>query len=77
MGTTALCKILVLDVPDKLCLETDFYNFTDEIFASQFPDELESIWDSIYEDRDSEKQVIFPYIDPEWITNVIINMELW
>lgn len=61
-------QVLILDVPDALCLETDYYNFSDEIFAFQYPKELESCWKSIYEKRHSEKQVIFPYIDPEMIT---------
>ena len=56
-------KVLVLEVPDLICLETDFYNFSDEIFAHLYPEELESIWDSIYEKRNAEKQVIFPYIE--------------
>ena len=60
-------KALILEIPDELCLETDFYNFCDEIFAQQYPDELSSIWESIYENRDAERQVIFPYIDPEMI----------
>ena len=60
-------KVIILDIPDELCLETDFYNFSDEIYAHMYPDELDSIWESIYEKRDSEKQVIFPYIDPEMI----------
>lgn len=64
---TSEWKVLVLDVPDELCLETDFYNFSDEIFAYQYPNELESIWESIYEQRESERQVIFPYIEPTWI----------
>ena len=60
-------QVFVLEVPDELCLETDFYNFSDEIYAHMYPDELESIWDSIYEKRDSERQVIFPYIDQNMI----------
>lgn len=63
-------KVMVLDVPDELCLETDFYNFSDEIYAHMYPDELESMWDSIYEKRESERQVIFPYIDPNMILMV-------
>lgn len=60
-------KVMILDVPDELCLETDFYNFSDEIFAYNYPEELDSCWDSIYEKRNAEKQVIFPYITPEMI----------
>lgn len=59
--------IFILEVPDELCLETDFYNFSDEIYAHMCPDELESMWDNIYKERDSERQVIFPYIDPDMI----------
>ena len=66
-------RALVLDIPDELCLETDFYNFSAEIFAHKYPDELESYWDSIYDKRNSEKQVIFPYIDPEMI---IMSLDL-
>ena len=50
MNFTSESKVLVLEIPDELCLETDFYNFSDEIFAYQYPDELESYWDSIYDD---------------------------
>ena len=64
---TSTYKVLVLDVPDDLCLVTDFYNFSDEIFAYEHPEELPSVWNSIYSLRDSEKQVIFPYIDSAWI----------
>lgn len=63
-------KVLILDVPYKLCLLTNFYNFTDEIFAYRFPGELESIWDSIYKFNLSDDiQVIYPYIDPEFVIN--------
>jgi hypothetical protein len=71
MDFTKEWKVLVLDIPDELCLETDFYNFSDEIYAHQYPDELESYWDYIYEKRESERQVIFPYIDPKWIVQEI------
>ena len=60
-------QVFVLEVPDELCLETDFYNFSDEIYAHMYPDELESMWNSIYEKRENERQVIFPYIDPNMI----------
>jgi hypothetical protein len=63
-------KVMILEVPDSLCLETDFYNFCDEIFAHLYPEELESYWESIYEVRDCEKQVIFPYIEPSMILAV-------
>lgn len=61
-------QALILDVPDEICLETDFYNFSDEIYAFMYPKELESCWASIYEKRNSERQVIFPYIEPDMIT---------
>ncbi|MCR0531744.1 JAB domain-containing protein [[Clostridium] innocuum] len=64
-------KIYVLDIPSELCLETDFYNFTDEIYAYQYPNEMESVWNSIYEKRNSERQVIFPYIEPSMIVGEI------
>lgn len=64
-------KIYVLDIPSELCLETDFYNFADEIYAYQYPNEMESIWNSIYEKRNSERQVIFPYIEPSMIVGEI------
>lgn len=61
-------KLLILDVPYKLCLLTNFYNFTDEIFAYLYPGELESMWDSIYKFNLSDDiQVIYPYIDPEFV----------
>lgn len=66
-------KVLVLNIPNELCLETDFYNFADEIFAHMHPDELESIWESVYEERESERQVIFPYIEP---TMIEMQMEI-
>lgn len=64
-------KIYVLDIPSELCLETDFYNFADEIYAYQYPNEMESIWNSIYEKRNSERQVIFPYIEPSMVVGEI------
>lgn len=64
-------NVLIMEIPDELCLETDFYNFADEIYAYRYPGELESIWESIYEKRDAERQVIFPYIDSTWIKQVI------
>ena len=67
-------RVLVLEIPDELCLETDFYNFCDEIYAYRWPDELSSIWESIYENRDAERQVIFPYIDPSMI---ILERNIW
>lgn len=63
-------NVIILDIPDEICLETDFYNFTDEIYAYQYPDELSSIWESIYDDRISEKQVIFPYIDKNMVIEI-------
>jgi hypothetical protein len=60
-------QILILDVPDDICLETDFYNFSDEIFAYENPQELASNWDKIYEKRESGRQVIFPFIKKEWL----------
>lgn len=64
-------QILILEVPDEICLITDFYNFSDEIFAYENPNELDSAWENIYSNRDSEKQVIFPYIDEEMIVKQI------
>ena len=65
--------ILILEVPDELVLETDFYNFVDEICAITGIDtSIESIWESIYDLRPNrEKQVIFPYIKKEWIIKCI------
>lgn len=63
-------KLFLLDVPDEICLETDFYNFSDEIYAYEFPEELSSHWENIYSNRKSEKQVIFPYIDDSMILSV-------
>ena len=64
-------KIYVLDIPSELCLETDFYNFADEIYAYQYPKEVESVWNSIYEKRNSERQVMFPYIEPSMVVGEI------
>ena len=33
-------NILILEVPDEICLETDFYNFTDEIYAYEHPEQI-------------------------------------
>lgn len=63
-------KVYLLEVPKEICLETNFYNFSDEIFANEFPDELESKWESIYADIVAEKQVIFPYIEESMIKEV-------
>lgn len=65
-------KILILDIPDKLCLATDFYNFSDEIYAHEFPNELKSVWNSIFDVRgNSETQVIFPYISKDMVVEVL------
>lgn len=56
-------QVFILDVPDDLCLVTDFYNFSDEIYAYENPRELASVWENIYSDRIAEKQVIFPYFE--------------
>lgn len=56
-------RVFILNVPDGLCLETDFYNFSDEIFFSE-QSEPSSNWDSIYNIVESrERQVIFPYME--------------
>lgn len=67
IGATGSTKVLILEVPSEICLETDFYNFSDEIYAAQFSDELESMWETIYQKRNAERQVIFPYIDKTMI----------
>lgn len=65
-------KALILDIPDELCLATDFYNFADEIYAHEFPNELKSIWNSIFDVREnSETQVIFPYISKEMVVEIL------
>lgn len=63
-------NVLILEVPDDICLATDFYNFSDEIFAYEFPNELESNWENIYSERKSEKQIIFPYIDESMLIKI-------
>lgn len=57
----------VLDVPDELVLQTDFYNFSDEIYASECPGEFKHSWEDIYKDRGQEMQCIFPYLEKSWI----------
>ena len=65
-------KILILDVPDNLCLATDFYNFADEIYAHEFPNELKSVWNSIFDVREnSETQIIFPHISKDMVVEVL------
>lgn len=65
-------KVLILDIPDELCLATDFYNFADEIYAHEFPNELKSVWNSIFDVREnSETQVIFPYISKEMVVEIL------
>lgn len=65
-------KVLILDIPDELCLATDFYNFADEIYAHEFPNELKSIWNSIFDVREnSETQVIFPYISKDMVVEIL------
>lgn len=64
------CVCLLLDViPDNIVLVTSFYNYVDEMYAEEFPDELESIWDSIYnlEDGNHEQQGVIPYISKDMI----------
>ena len=60
-------QVFILEVPDEICLVSDFYNFSDEIYAYENPGELDSMWENIYSTRKSEKQVIFPYIDESMI----------
>jgi len=53
-------------VAKEIYLEINFYCFSNEIFDNEFPYELESEWESIYQQYDDvEKQVIFPCIDKE------------
>ena len=61
--------MLVLEVPDDIILETDFYNFVDEICAiTGIDSSIESMWETIYDlQPNRERQVIFPYIKKEWI----------
>lgn len=65
---------LLLDVPDHLVLITSFYNYTDEMYAEEFPDELDSMWDSIYDLEKSsyEQQGVIPYITKDMIIDSII-----
>ena len=44
-------KVYVLDIPDELCLETDFYNFSNEIYANSYPEELDESFH--YSDRNN------------------------
>ena len=69
---------LLLEIPDDLVLITSFYNYTDEMYAEEFPEELESIWDSIYDLEHSsyEQQGIIPYITKDMIIDTeIIKIE--
>ena len=61
-------NVFILKVPSNIILETDFYNFSDEIYAYMFPESLCSLWHTIYNVRKAEKQIIFPYIDENMIT---------
>lgn len=64
-------KVFILEVPKSICLETNFYCFSDEIFAYEFPDELESKWETIYMPYENvEKQVIFPFIEENMIKEI-------
>lgn len=85
-GEQQSCRMIVLNIPDELILETDFYNFTDYIYAVTESDEevcdvfsfetndassiREMLWESAFSKRVSEKQVIFPYIKKEYIKDV-------
>lgn len=70
-------RVLVLNVPADLCLETDYYNFSDEIYASCYPDEINSNWESIYDLQPKrEKQIIFPYMEYSMVlSKELINLE--
>ena len=60
--------VLLLEVPKNICLQTDFYNYTDQVYKNECDDgSVTAEWDSIYEDRNSEKQTIFPYIMKDWV----------
>jgi hypothetical protein len=59
----------LMNIPSDICMESDFYNFSDAIYELEHPGSLDIDWDaSIYSDRISEKQIIFPYIDMNWIS---------
>lgn len=70
---------MLLDVPDDLLLTTSFYNYTDEMYAEEFPDELDSIWDSIYDLEKSsyEQQGVIPYITKDMIIDTIHNINIY
>ncbi len=42
-----------------------------ELLKYQYPKEVESVWNSIYEKRNSERQVMFPYIEPSMVVGEI------
>ena len=66
----------LLEIPDELVLQTDFYNFSDEIYASECPDdEFEHSWENIYHDRGHEMQCIFPYVEESWV-QLAIDLDL-
>lgn len=63
----------LLDIPEDVCLETDFYNYSDQIYKNEFDNgEVTAEWESIYEKRNNVRQVIFPFIKKEWINDMKI-----
>lgn len=70
-------NVILLDISKRLCLKTDFYNFSDEIYAYKHPSELDSNWKSIYSPQPNRiTQVIFPYITKSMIVDIIHSDKL-
>ena len=64
----SLFSVYLMNIPDDLILETDFYNFTDYIYMTRgFDPEFKVGWDTVSSNGDGTKQVVFPYINQEWI----------
>ena len=67
----------LMDIPDELILESDFYNFTDYIYMTRgFEPDFKVLWETIFSDRDETKQVVFPYIKKEWIIEKIDTVDV-
>lgn len=71
-------SMLVLEVPDNMVMETDFYGFVDMRFSEEYPDDdfvltKEGI-DSILKPRENniiEIQAVLGYISKDWVKDVI------
>ena len=76
MGTINNPYAYLLNVPNDFCLQTSFYDWVDQIFKEEFPNDEPNYnpkWDNIYYlENINEIQCIIPFIKKEWILDIKI-----